>query len=129
MLFKKKKKPAAIEQPEAPPPCKHKYIDFPWYINASYDQSNTYYRIKIYEPYVCILCKHRYDELLEVHSGWGKKNAQEAVDKYEKMYPQIKGRAEVEDQIADMKLLDPYYLDAYYKLYPEQRRKDNELER
>ena len=122
MFFKKKQSIVSNDQSALPPACSHKYKDFPWYIKATLDESTKRYTISIYEPYVCILCKHRYDHLLECFHGYGKQNYKNDIIKCENSYPQIRGRAEVEDKITDMKLLDPYYLDAYYKLYPEQKK-------
>lgn len=118
MWFKKK---ATAPSSPAPPECNHKYKDFDWYMECTYFNDTKTYVIDVYEPYVCILCRHRKNVLLHRVTG----NGWDSFKNYRKVlkntYPKVKDRAFVEDEIADMQLLDPYYLEAYYKLYPERK--------
>ena len=125
MMWFKRKKEAPVP-PVQPHVCNHKYRDFDWYGDAKYFTDTDSFAIGIYEPYVCVLCKHREDKLLTQVNGRGYKNFIKQIDRLEDLYPKIRHRADVEDEINDMLMLDPYYLDAYYKLYPEKRRLTND---
>lgn len=118
MWFKKKVVTPPLQ--EKKPECNHKYKDFDWYYDATYYMDTERYVVKVYEPYVCILCGYRKDVLLEEKSGYGREKLRKVEDRIDQ-YPKVKDRAYVEDEIADMQLLDPYYLEAYYKLYPERK--------
>ena len=120
MWFKRKKKEEPII-PANPPVCHHKYIDFDWYVKEEYIPSRTdCYRVKVCEPYVCILCKHREDREL---CTWAYCSYKEMDKKAQELLEdeRIHDAMEIEDKIADMQMLDPYYLDAYFKLYPERK--------
>ncbi len=119
MWFRKKKEEP--QMPVQPPVCHHKYRDFNWYLTAEHNRDTDWYHVCIFEPYVCILCKHREDKLLFEISGFGRKRCSDVVDEMENNYPKLRPRAEIEDEINDMLMLDPYYLDAYYKLHPERK--------
>lgn len=121
-----KKKVTAPSLSDTPTECNHKYKDFDWYMECMYDYGTNNYAIKIWEPYVCILCRHRKNVLLHHIIGHGWKSFSHHKKVLKDIYPKIKERAFVEDEIADMQLLDPYYLQAYYKLYPE-RKINNEV--
>lgn len=119
MWFKKKNEPA---KPVIPPVCHHKYRDFDWYYTANHYVDTDAFEIKVVEPYVCVLCHHREDKVLLETKGFGRKNCAHIINGLKEDYPKLRVRAEVEDEINDMMMLDPYYLDAYYKLYPEQKK-------
>lgn len=122
MWFHKKKQMPEPEQHEpVKQECRHKYRDFDWYMLYSFNEQTKEYEIEIYEPYVCILCKHREDRLLEITKGRGYKDFVYEKNQAIQNYPKLKPVAVVEDEIRDMMMLDPYYLDAYYKLYPERK--------
>ena len=101
--------------------CNHKYIDFDWYMEGIYHEDTRSYEISVYEPYVCILCRHRKNVLLYRTTGRGFDAFKNDRQVLKNTYPKVKDRAFVEDKIADMQLLDPYYLEAYYKLHPERK--------
>ena len=122
---KEPEKPIVIQ--EKTKECNHKYIDFDWYMKTEYNESTNDYSIEVYEPYVCIFCKNRRDELLDYSYGRGyeRKDYEDAKREFEALYPKIKPMAIVEDQIKDMQLVDKYTLDAYFTLHPElDNRKD-----
>lgn len=125
MWFKKKQLKAETEKLPAENICNHKFRDFNWYMLYNYELETNKYEIKIYEPYVCILCKHREDKLLERITGFGSKELDKKRDEMFHIYPKLKGISEVQDEINDMLMVDPYYLDAYYKLHPEMRPADD----
>ena len=114
---KTKENPEPAKQPE----CNHKYIDFGWYVKQVYrPQCGDCYRVQVCEPYVCVLCKHREDRVL---NEWGYayyKDQQEMVKRLMKD-DRINDALDIEDKILDMQMLDPYYLNAYYQLYPERK--------
>lgn len=118
MWFKKKTMDPPLHEKKIE--CNHKYKDFDWYYDATYYMDTKRYVVKVYEPYVCILCGYRKDVLLEETNGYGRESLRKVEDRIEQ-YPKVKDRVYVEDEIADMQLLDPYYLEAYYKLYPERK--------
>lgn len=65
MFFNRNKNKNKNENlPSTPPPCKHKWKDFPWYIDSALFD-NTKLHIRIIEPYVCIYCKKRKDIILK----------------------------------------------------------------
>ncbi len=78
---RKKKKD---EQPLMPPPCRHRWKDFPWYINAEYFSGVDRFEFRVYEPYVCIYCKERQDKLIfEFISSISKKEADKYIEDFE----------------------------------------------
>ena len=110
--FNKKKNAVVI------PPCNHKYRDFPWYITAELttnrDPRNNEWKAQIKEPYVCVKCGHRRDEVLCTGSGSGANSAKDLYNKvewYKEIYAgKVMNRAEVEDMVADMRLVDREFL-------------------
>lgn len=122
MWFKKEKAP---QKESSLPPCRHKYKDFDWYLEANYYNETDTYEVSIYEPYVCILCKYRMNKLLHRINGRGYRSFKSTIDMMHRLYPNLRPRAYVEDEIIDMQLVDQYYLDAYYKLHSERKEKGN----
>ena len=112
---RKKKKD---EQPSMPPPCRHRWKDFPWYINAEYFSGIDRFEFRVYEPYVCIYCKERQDKLIfEFISSISKKEANKYIEDFEEKYDEhLKDRVIVEDMITDMQLVDREYLNIYESL-------------
>ena len=120
-----KKEPTKQYVPEPAPPlkkCQHKFQDFPWYIEG--EESNGistgahWYHLTIKEPYVCIYCGERQDKVLWEITRYGThKEATECLDAVaERFKVRIKHRAEIEDMINDMKLVDPQYLQYYHMI-------------
>ena len=119
-----KKEPAKqyVSEPVSPlKKCQHKFQDFPWYIEG--EESNEisgaqWYRLTIKEPYVCIYCGERQDKVLWEFTRYGNhKEAIKCLDSVtEQFKDRIKHRAEIEDMINDMKLVDPQYLQYYHML-------------
>ena len=118
-LFSRKNK-------SSPPPakeshCNHKFIDFGWYVKEVYcSDCGDAYRVQVCEPYVCVLCKHREDRVLNT---WAYHYPQEQKEMVRHLLRdnRISDALEVEDKIADMQMIDPFYLDAYYQLHPERK--------
>ena len=116
-LFNKKKK---VE--ETPKPiCQHKYKDFPWYMDSSYNMDTKTAWVRIYEPYVCIHCGHRKDILLEEVTRMGS-SFEETEELKEEIWldyeDKLQLKAIVEDMINDMVLVDKKYIEIYEKLHP-----------
>ena len=125
-----------IPPPLSPPPkkCHHKFQDFPWYIEgeeSGHGNWDAWYHLTIKEPYVCIYCGERQDKVLWEITRYGNhKEAIECLDSLtEQFKDRIKHRAEIEDMINDMKLVDPQYLQYYHMLQgtkdPSTSRQDN----
>lgn len=112
---RKKKKD---EQPLMPPPCRHRWKDFPWYVDAEYFSGVDRFEFRVYEPYVCIYCKERQDKLIfEFISSISKKEADKYIEDFEEKYDEhIEDRVIIEDMITDMQLVDREYLDIYESL-------------
>ena len=112
---RKKKKD---EQPLMPPPCRHRWKDFPWYINAEYFSGIDRFEFRVYEPYVCIYCKERQDKLIfEFISSISKKEADKYIENFEEKYDEhLEDRVIIEDMITDMQLVDREYLNIYESL-------------
>ena len=128
---KKKKKP----NPEYVPPattksvCCHKYKDFSWYAEATYNRNTQELVASIYEPYVCIHCGHRKDVELDSVSRWpiDYETAQEVYDKFQEPYlDKLRKKAFVEDEIHDMLLVDRSYIEIYMRLHEERFKKNEE---
>ena len=109
--FRKKPAPPALIQP---PPCKHKYQDFPWYMEKSW---NSYYRrlqIKIIEPYVCIYCHQRKNVTL-LDDEWSSipiAKRDEIIEIVTQKYSDhLQPKAIVEDMVNDMQLVDRQWLE------------------
>ena len=102
--------------------CNHKFQDFPWYIEGEEgDNGYTFapwYHLVIKEPYVCIYCGERHDKVLwEIKRYGNHKEAVKALDDIsEKFKDRTRHRAEIEDMINDMQLVDPQYLQYYHML-------------
>lgn len=136
-FFNRSKKESTTQYIPPPPPpkkCHHKFQDFPWYVEGEEGgiyASPQWYHLTIKEPYVCIYCGERQDKVLWEITRYG--NHKEAIECLnsisEKFKDQIKHRAEVEDMINDMKLVDPQYLQYYHMLQgtkdPSTSRQDN----
>ena len=93
--------------------CNHKYKDFPWYYEASYNTNTRYLVFKIIEPFVCIHCKERTDRVLYDHHSYYKTydEANDYVTEFKKKYAEhMEDRVIIEDMIADMQLVDRDYL-------------------
>ena len=112
-------------KPVSPPPkkCEHKFQDFPWYVEGEESGNTVYngspwYHLVIKEPYVCIHCGERHDKILWEMKRYGPhKEAVQALDDIsEKFKDHIRHRAEIEDMINDMQLVDPQYLQYYHML-------------
>ena len=115
-LFKKKEEPEQIKPPE----CRHKWRDFPWYIDSTY-YTNGVQVAEVVEPYVCIHCKKRKDVTLDSYRWEHLKNYNQGCDlvsSVEETYSgKIKPRAEVEDMINDFQLVDREYLEIAASLF------------
>ena len=99
-----------------PKECKHKYKDFPWYIeyNKYTDMYETKYAVKIKEPYVCLLCGNRIDKTLCSQLGLTKKEAEKCIDELLDMHKdRIQDAAIVEDMVNDCQLVDKSFLKSY----------------
>lgn len=97
---KKKNKPTV---------CNHKWKDFPWY--SLYGIENGRYYFKIYEPYVCIKCKERRDELLMRMNCTTSKERDRKLEEYHEKYKnKLLDLVEVEDMVKDEQLVDREYL-------------------
>ena len=88
--------------------CNHKWKDFSWYI-AIEDKGYKHY-VRVYEPYVCIHCKERKDELIFERNFYWITDRDSAIKNLQKKYPQIKPIIEVNDEIADFQYVDREYL-------------------
>lgn len=114
----KKKIPSA--QPIEPPPCNHKYKDFPAYLVYTYRDRSL--NLKIQEPYVCIYCKKRkYITLVEHNvSGISKEESGAIIKQAEREYQSIlKPQGIVEDMVNDFIMVDRQYLEIADSLHPE----------
>lgn len=108
----KKKKPAPTVI--TPPPCKHKWQDFPWIIRFYFDYGKGTLKVEIWEPYVCIYCKERKNRKLV--EDWYTDVPSEQIDKlmaeYKEKYKEhCQNEAIVEDQINDFQLVDREWLE------------------
>ena len=127
-FWAKKNKSPTIETPtivDTKPVCSHKYRDFHWYIEGEYRaHSPTKFEIRIIEPYVCVWCGNRKNQVLQTVTREGQyatKNemaniTQSLIDTYG---DKIRPRAFVEDEINDMQLVDRDYLRALSLIHPE----------
>ena len=106
------------EQPPMPPPCRHRWKDFPWYVDAEYFSGADRFEFRVYEPYVCIYCKERQDKLIfEFISSISKKEADKYIEDFEEKYDEhLEDRVIIEDMITDMQLVDREYLNIYESL-------------
>ena len=107
-FFKKREAPVQ-------PVCTHKWQDFDWYLEwekISDGAGLCTAKYSIIEPYVCIHCKERMNRVLESRSlsQCTSQQADAFLRDVRRHYPQIKDRPVVEDEIADMQLVDRNYL-------------------
>lgn len=112
--FKKKPEPPALIEL---PPCKHKWQDFPAYLD--YGREDSVLKIWIKEPYVCIYCKKRVDKLLvnDTFYGISQSRADELLTRYRKDYASLlKPVGIVEDMVNDYQLVDREWLDITRRL-------------
>ena len=126
MGFFNRPKNAKIEdlepKPVSPPQkCNHKFQDFPWYVEGTESDdiySRHWYHLMIKEPYVCIYCGERHDKVLYEIKRYGshKEAIQDLNNINEGFKDHIRHRAEIEDMINDMQLVDPQYLQYYHML-------------
>ena len=106
------------EQPLMPPPCRHRWKDFPWYLDAEYFSGIDRFEFRVYGPYICIYCKERQDKLIfEFISSISKKEADKYIENFEEKYDEhLEDRVIIEDMITDMQLVDREYLNIYESL-------------
>ena len=93
------------------PVCAHKYRDFHW-------------SIRIIEPYVCVWCGDRKNQVLqEIVREGNMASKSEMVEVTKSLMDtygdKIRPRAFVEDEINDMQLVDRDYLRALALIHPE----------
>lgn len=108
-FFNRKSK---VKEVPKPAPCRHKWKDFPWYYEATYQTQCKMLHAKIVEPYVCIHCKERKDVILRDYSTTcSYEQAEGIIDGWKETYKdRMIDRVFVEDMIADMQLVDREYL-------------------
>ena len=103
------------------PACSHKYRDFHWYLEGSYDLHN--FSIQVIEPYVCVWCGHRENRSLQTIKGRSQTPKTDMIAATRSLLDtygdRIQPRALVEDEIADMQLVDRDYLRALAFIHPE----------
>ena len=107
------------DMPTAPPPCNHKWQDFPWYMDTFFDDGDGTLDIEIIEPYVCVHCLERKNVVLfkESWSEMKPREIDDTIKHYKQLYADhLQPHAIVEDQIHDMQMVDREYLDILYKL-------------
>lgn len=113
------RKPKTQEEPKPIViPCRHKYRDFQWYIeNKVYNSGN--WEIQIIEPYVCVHCGDRKNQLLTEISGHGRDKLAQNMARLREIYGEnIQPRAFIENEISDMQLVDRDYLRALAVIRP-----------
>lgn len=107
------------------PVCAHKYRDFHWYIEGEYyAHPSDMFSIRIIEPYVCVWCGDRKNQILqEVVRRGDMASKSEMVEIAKSLMDtygdKIRPRAFVEDEINDMQLVDRDYLRALALIHPE----------
>lgn len=143
MVFLPKKNKLPDSQPQSKQiitkekECKHKFQDFPWYID--YDmrtmryQSDNILDYELKESYVCIYCGFRKDETLEHKTirGMSKDEMYRILQEIEEKYSdRIKPKPIVEDMINDLQLVDVGHIRWYHYLNgtkdPSTSRNENE---
>lgn len=95
--------------------CTHKrQKDFDWYITCEHVVDLMHgineYEIKVIEPYVCVACKHREDVVLRTFTADNSCTKDSLIDELKGMYPQIRPKLEIEDEINDFIRVDREYL-------------------
>lgn len=130
--FSKRKKTEETPKVIEPRPCQHKYKDFPWYTDGTYNENTKVLDVSIIEPYVCIHCGHRKDVVLDHFSRiFGKfEEAEKFYDDFQdgKYTNMIEKKAVVEDMINDMVLVDRQYIEIYMRLHGEESNKNEKFE-
>jgi hypothetical protein len=130
--FSRKKKVEETPKVIEPRPCQHKYKDFPWYTDGTYNENTKVLDVSIIEPYVCIHCGHRKDVVLDHFSRiFGKfEEAEKFYDDFQdgKYTNMIEKKAVVEDMINDMVLVDRQYIEIYMRLHGEESSKNEKFE-
>ena len=107
------------------PACAHKYRDFHWYIEGEYRAHPPgMFSIRIIEPYVCVWCGDRKNQVLqEIVREGNMASKSEMVEVTKSLMDtygdKIRPRAFVEDEINDMQLVDRDYLRALALIHPE----------
>ena len=107
------------------PVCAHKYRDFHWYIEGEYRAHPPgMFSIRIIEPYVCVWCGDRKNQVLqEIVREGNMASKSEMVEVTKSLMDtygdKIRPRAFVEDEINDMQLVDRDYLRALALIHPE----------
>lgn len=102
------------KQPPEPQPCQHKYKDFPWYTESTYFTDIRRIECTITEPYVCVLCGHRKNIVLNRlwADNLSKKDAVAYIAEHTEVFANhMKPKEVVEDMIADMQLVDRTFLE------------------
>ena len=132
---KRPKKSEKKVNPTYVPPvreCNHKYRDFPWYTDGTYNYDTKVLDVSVIEPYVCIHCGHRKNVVLD-HFCRIFEDFEEAEKFYDdfqdgKYTNMIEKRAVVEDMINDMVLVDRQYIEIYMRLHGERFDKNEKSE-
>ena len=127
------KRPKESEKKVNVPPvreCSHKYKDFPWYTDGTYNYETKVLDVSVIEPYVCIHCGHRKNVVLD-HFCRFFEEFEEAENFYNdfqdgKYANMIEKKAIVEDMINDMVLVDRQYIEIYRRLHGEGDNKNEE---
>ena len=124
-FWNRKAKSEVTSTEQEKPACSHKYRDFHWYIEGEYRaHPPTMFEVRVVEPYVCVWCGHRKNQVLQTVTREGKyatksemmNITQSLMETYQS---KIRPRAFVEDEINDMQLVDRDYLRALSLLHPE----------
>lgn len=103
---------------EKPKECNHKYKDFPWYYESTYYTQSKWWKMTITAPYVCVICGHRINKVLDEHGSncTSIADAEKRKDEYlDLLEGRLELRAIVEEMIADTQLVDREFL-KYYEL-------------
>lgn len=121
-LFKRKEKVKEI--PAVPEyHCSHRWKDFDWYIEGTWQSDSNFMSMRIIEPYVCIHCKERKNVTLQEATRIGIRSLSEALDeagKWTELFGErIKEQAIVEDEIHDFQLVDRAALEIARRLDPQ----------
>lgn len=101
-------------KPISIPPCTHTWLDFPWYLQHSFDNdSNSPAKgisiLEIYEPYVCVHCQKRKDVKLyrERQTSMTLENHLKKMEQWNELYKDhLKPKPVVEDMINDAIMVD-----------------------
>ena len=143
MVFLSKKNKLPDSQPQSKQiiteekECKHKFQDFPWYIDYEIRtmryQSDNILDYELKEPYVCIYCGLRKDKTLDhkIIRGRPKDEMYRILQEIEEKYSdRIKPKPIVEDMINDLQLVDVGHIRWYHYLNgtkdPSTSRNENE---